>query len=140
MLYSICFGLNCSISYLLCLTFDDNSNAMGSNYNSNSSFVSPRTPKKEIQMFLFSNRWRKTFEDTFGSIYLKHLSKSKDRIVRVCVLHHCAGLEKYCFQSHIPITYLRNKQKYCFSGVALKSIQNNVCTCIFICFYILYLS
>ena len=130
-LFATCFGFNCSLGCLLYKAYDEYKGTL----ESTSSYFATDMPKN-IQIFLFSNKWKKNFESAFGKIYLKQLSKSKDKMLRICSLNYVLSQPEFHYvppNKHSTIAkYLREKRHYCFAGVTLQSIKNNVC------FYILY--
>ena len=119
-LFKAFFGFNCSVGCFLYQVYDEYKGTLQS-----TTYMS-----QNIQTFLFSNKCKNDFESAFGKIYLKQMSKSKDKMLRICSLNYVLSQAKFQYEpsskSSTITKYLREKRQYCFAGVTLQSIKNNV--------------
>lgn len=133
LLFSIFFGFNSSIGLHLYKTYNKNKHELY--------FIRVTEREKivkNLHIYFFSNKWKKLFESVFGETYLNSMSNSKDKMLRICCLHHCLGqaqANSYPWvkddvperRSSTVRKYLSDKRVYCFAGVTFESIENNVC-------------
>ena len=81
-----------------------------------------------IYDFLFDSQVKKQVDSKYGSNYLKHITKKKDSLIRLCCLYyHIANRSNNPRKSKSSMfdKYLNEKHQVCFSGVTIKSLKNN---------------